>query len=263
MNAISFGTDGWRAPLDTFTIARVRMVGQAVATHLREEGFDDPVAVCYDARESSRGFAEELARVLCANGFDVLMPERDRPTPLLSWAIVDRKLAGGLMITASHNPPEYNGVKFIPSDGAPALPEITDAIEANLAEPDPVPEAEWGRVEETDFVTPHADHALDLVGENLDLSVAYDAIHGSGRGVTDSLLKRAGVDLIRLRCEDDPTFGGVSPEPTRENLDELIERVTEGSADLGVANDGDADRVAVVTPHRVLLDANLLFATLY
>ncbi|MCH7660744.1 MAG: phosphoglucomutase/phosphomannomutase family protein [Euryarchaeota archaeon] len=263
MNAISFGTDGWRAPLDTFTIARVRMVGQAVATHLREEGFDDPVAVCYDARESSRGFAEELARVLCANGFDVLMPERDRPTPLLSWAIVDRKLAGGLMITASHNPPEYNGVKFIPSDGAPALPEITDAIEANLAEPDPVPEAEWGRVEETDFVTPHADHALDLVGENLDLSVAYDAIHGSGRGVTDSLLKRAGVDLIRLRCEDDPTFGGVSPEPTRENLDELIERVTEGSADLGVANDGDADRVAVVTPHRGLLDANLLFATLY
>lgn len=263
MDAINFGTDGWRATLDTFTVSRVRMVGQAVATYLDDEGFDEPVAVCYDARESSRGFAEELARVLCANGFDVYMPERDRPTPLLSWAIVERELAGGLMITASHNPPEYNGVKFIPSDGAPALPETTDAIETNLAPPDPLPEDEWGTVEESDFVTPHADHALDLVGEDVALSIAYDAIHGSGRGVTDSLLKRAGVDLTRLRCEDDPTFGGTSPEPARENLGELIEQVSEGEADLGISNDGDADRIAIATPGRGLLDANLLFAALY
>ncbi|MEM4781278.1 MAG: phosphoglucomutase/phosphomannomutase family protein [Halalkalicoccus sp.] len=263
MDAISFGTDGWRATLDTFTAPRVRMVGQAVATYLDEEGHTEPVAVCYDARESSRGFAEELARVLCANGFDVLMPERDRPTPLLSWAIVDRGLAGGLMVTASHNPPEYNGVKFIPSDGAPALPEVTEAIEANLAEPTSLPESEWGTVRELDFVTPHADQALELVGADLDLSVAYDAIHGSGRGVTDSLLKRAGADLTRLRCTDDPTFGGVSPEPTRENLTELIERVTGGETELGVANDGDADRIAVVTPERGLLNANLLYAALY
>ncbi|KYH26931.1 phosphoglucosamine mutase [Halalkalicoccus paucihalophilus] len=263
MEQISFGTDGWRATLDTFTAPRVRMVGQAVATYLDEEGFTDPVAVCYDARESSRGFAEELARVLCANGFDVVMPERDRPTPLLSWAISERELAGGLMITASHNPPEYNGVKFIPEDGAPALPKVTDAIEANLAEPDPLPESEWGTVREVDFVTPHADHALDLVGADLDLSVAYDAIHGSGRGVTDSLLKRAGVDVTRLRCEADPTFGGVSPEPTRGNLDELVERVTSGEAALGIANDGDADRIALITPERGLLDANLLYAALY
>ncbi|MFC6905471.1 phosphoglucomutase/phosphomannomutase family protein [Halalkalicoccus tibetensis] len=263
MDEISFGTDGWRATLDTFTAPRVRMVGQAVATHLEEEGLAGPVGVCYDARESSPGFAEELARVLCANGFDVVMPERDRPTPLLSWNIVERELAGGLMLTASHNPPEYNGVKFIPSDGAPALPEITGSIEANLAEPEPLPEEEWGSVRRVDFVTPHADQALDLVGEDVDLTVAYDAIHGSGRGVTDSLLKRAGVDVIRLRCEDDPTFGGVSPEPTEENLAELIERVTEGEAELGVANDGDADRIAVVTPERGLLNTNLLYAALY
>lgn len=263
MDAINFGTDGWRAPLDTFTVSRVRMVGQAVATYLDEKGFSKPVAVCYDARKSSQGFAEELARVLCVNGFDVITPERDRPTPLLSWAIVERELAGGLMITASHNPPEYNGVKFIPSDGAPALPEITDAIEGNLAEPKPLSEEKWGTVRKVDFVTPHADHALDLVGADLDLSIAYDAIHGSGRGVTDSLLKRAGADPVRLRCEDDPTFGGVSPEPTRDNLDDLTERVTEGGADLGVANDGDADRIAVVTPDRGLLDANLLFGALY
>lgn len=263
MDEISFGTDGWRATLDTFTAPRVRMVGQAVATHLEEEGLAGPVGVCYDARESSPGFAEELARVLCVNGFDVVMPERDRPTPLLSWNIVERGLAGGLMLTASHNPPEYNGVKFIPSDGAPALPEITGSIEANLAEPEPLPEEEWGSVRKVDFVTPHADQALDLVGNDVDLTVAYDAIHGSGRGVTDSLLKRAGVDVTRLRCEDDPTFGGVSPEPTEENLAELIERVTEGEAELGVANDGDADRIGVVTPERGLLNTNLLYAALY
>ncbi|ADJ13618.1 phosphoglucomutase/phosphomannomutase family protein [Halalkalicoccus jeotgali] len=263
MDAISFGTDGWRATLDTFTAPRVRMVGQAVARHLTEEDLDGPVGVCYDARESSRGFAEEIARVLCVNGFDVVMPERDRPTPLLSWNIVDRDLAGGLMITASHNPPEYNGVKFIPSDGAPALPEITEAIEANLAEPDPLPEAEWGAVREVDFVSGHAEHALELVGADPDLSVAYDAIHGSGRGVTDALLERTGAEVERLRCEEDPTFGGGSPEPTRENLAELIERVTDGDAELGVANDGDADRIAVVTPERGLLNANLLYAVLY
>ncbi|WP_336342866.1 phosphoglucomutase/phosphomannomutase family protein [Halalkalicoccus ordinarius] len=262
--AISFGTDGWRATLDTFTAPRVRMVGQAVATYLDDEGVPGAVGVCYDARESSPGFAEELARVLCANGRDVYMPERDRPTPLLAWQIVDRDLAGGLMLTASHNPPEYNGVKFIPEDGAPAPPAVTDAIEARLAEPDPLPEDEWGTVHEADFQTTHAEHALDLIDGDLDgLPVAYDAIHGSGRGVTDALLERAGATVDRLRCGDDPTFGGVSPEPTRENLGELIERVTDGEAGIGFANDGDADRIAVVTPERGLLDANLLFAALY
>jgi phosphomannomutase len=267
MDAISFGTDGWRATLDTFTAPRVRMVGQAVATHLREAGHDAPVAVCYDARESSRGFAEELARVLAANGFDVLLPERDRPTPLLAWTIADRDLAGGLMVTASHNPPEYNGVKFIPADGAPALPETTDEIEANLAEPEPLPEEEWGTISEVDFVESHATHALELAdaGDSpLDgLTVAYDAMHGSGRGVTDGLLSRAGASVERLRCERDPDFGGTPPEPSAENLAALEERVRDGEAALGIANDGDADRLAVVTPERGYLDENLFFAALY
>ena len=151
MDAISFGTDGWRATLDEFTASRVRMVGQAVATTLADHGrAGEPVAVGYDARETSRGFAEDISRVIAANGHDVLIPERDTPTPLVAYAIVDRDLAGALMITASHNPPEYNGVKFIPEDGAPALPEITDEIESNLAEPDPKPESDWGAVEEVE-----------------------------------------------------------------------------------------------------------------
>ncbi|WP_435077618.1 phosphoglucomutase/phosphomannomutase family protein [Halococcus sp. AFM35] len=268
MDAISFGTDGWRATLETFTAPRVRMVGQAVATHLREAGHSAPVAVCYDARETSRGFAEELARVLAANGFDVLLPERDRPTPLLAWAIDERGLAGGLMVTASHNPADYNGVKFIPDDGAPALPEITESIEASLAEPEPLPEEEWGTVREVDFVDSHAEHARDLTAEygsdTLDgLDIAYDAMHGSGRGVTDDLLSRAGASVERLRCERRPDFGGTPPEPSAEHLSDLEARVRDGEASLGIANDGDADRLAVVTPERGYLDENLFFAALY
>jgi len=267
MDGISFGTDGWRATLEEFTTPRVRRVAQAVATYLADEGRPSrPVAVGYDARESSRGFAEECARVLAANGHDVLLPERDCPTPLVAWAIVERDLAGALMLTASHNPPEYNGVKFFPADGAPALPEVTEAIEARLADPETLPEAEWGTVREVDLVTPHADHALELVGVGeggLDgLTVAYDAMHGSGRGVTDALLSRAGATVERVRCEPDPTFGGTPPEPSAENLAPLVEAVRESGADLGVANDGDADRVAVVTPEG-FLDENLFFAVVY
>ena len=263
MEAIEFGTDGWRATLDVFTADRVRAVGQAVATYLDDEAVAGAVAIGYDARETSRGFAEELARVVCANGRDVLLPERDCPTPLVAWAIQERDLAGALVVTASHNPPDYNGVKFIPSDGAPALPEVTDAIEARLAEPSPRPEAEWGRVREVDLVTPHADHALKLIDGWLDgLTVAYDAMHGSGRGVTDALLERAGAEVQRLRCDQDREFGGVSPEPSEDHLADLIETVASGSADLGIANDGDADRLAVVTPEG-FLDENLFFAAIY
>ncbi|WP_247730536.1 phosphoglucomutase/phosphomannomutase family protein [Halovivax limisalsi] len=271
MDAISFGTDGWRATLETFTEPRVRMVGQAVATYLRDEGETAPVAIGYDARETSPDFAEALADVLAANGFDVLLAERDCPTPVLAHAIVDRGLSGALVVTASHNPPEYNGVKFIPSDGAPALPAVMDAIGDRLGEPDPLPESDHGAVETVDFRDSHAAAALDRlesiapgsIDALADLTVAYDAMHGAGRGFTDALLERAGVTVSRLRCERDPTFGGTPPEPSPDHLDALAERVRAGDADLGIANDGDADRLAIVTPERGYLDENLFFAALY
>ncbi|WP_255169344.1 phosphoglucomutase/phosphomannomutase family protein [Natrononativus amylolyticus] len=271
METISFGTDGWRAPLEEFTAPRVRIVGQGVASYLRDEGADAPVAVGYDARETSRGFAEELSRVLCANGFDVLLSERDRPTPLYAHAIVERELAGAMVVTASHNPPEYNGVKFIPENGAPALPGVMDAVADRLAEPESLPEDEHGTVREVDFVTPHAAHCLELLdayaaGTDLEgLTVAYDAMHGSGRDTTDALLEDVGVSVDRLRCARDPEFGGAAPEPAPENLTALADRVTDPDTDamLGIANDGDADRIAVVTPERGYLDENLFFAALY
>jgi phosphomannomutase len=271
MDEITFGTDGWRATLDTFTSPRVRAVAQAVADYLREEGHEGgTVAVGYDARESSPGFADDLTDVLTANGFDVLVPKRDLPTPVLAWTVRDRELAGGLMLTASHNPPEYNGVKFLPGDGAPAMPEVTDALETNLREPiqeageDETDENGRGERIEEDLVGPYLDHALEFCGSP-DLSglrVAYDAMHGSGRGVTDALLERAGADVERLRCDEDPTFGGTSPEPKADRLGDLIARVGEGEAELGVANDGDADRVAVVTESGYV-DANDLYVLLY
>lgn len=161
---ISFGTDGWRDTLDRFTSPRVKQVGQAVASHLDETGHaGETVAVGYDARESSPGFAADLADVLTANGFDVVMPTRDRPTPLTAYAVVDRDLAGALMVTASHNPPEYNGVKFIPDSGAPALPAVTDSIEDRLAQPDPLPPADRGARRTVDFFEPHRRHAMELL----------------------------------------------------------------------------------------------------
>jgi phosphomannomutase len=263
-DAISFGTDGWRATLDEFTDDRLRMVGQAVADYLADEGETGPVVVGYDARETSPGFADSLAAVLAGNGFDVLVPERDCPTPLVAFAIVERDCAGAMMVTASHNPPEYNGVKFIPSDGAPALPNVTEAVVDRLAEPDLLPADEHGEIREVDLVTPHAERARELVGGDLSgLDVVYDAMHGSGRGVTDALLASAGATVHRRRTERDPTFGGSSPEPDPEHLEGLVAAVHEHDADLGVANDGDADRIAVVTPGRDYLDENLFFAAVY
>ncbi|QLD89676.1 phosphoglucomutase/phosphomannomutase family protein [Natronomonas salina] len=281
---IEFGTDGWRTTVDEFTTPRIRAVGQAVADYLQEtttgggpefgEG-DLAVAVGYDPREGSREAAEELARVLCANGVDAHLPERDTPTPVVAWTVTDRNLDGALQVTASHNPPAYNGIKFVPGDGAPALPEVTDRLAENLREPEPLDEAEWGSVEESDFLEPYFEHALefaadatgrDAPGEGVDLSgvtVAHDAMHGSGRGVTDELLSRAGADVVRLRGERDPEFGGESPEPGADHLGELMDRVEGGDADLGVANDGDSDRIGVVTPDRGYVSPNWLFAALY
>ena len=262
--AISFGTDGWRATLDEFTVPRVRMVGQAVATLLGEEGVEGPVAIGYDARERSEEFAQELARVLGANGRDVTISRRDCPTPVLAWTVADGPHAGGLMVTASHNPPEYNGVKFVPASGAPALPETTDALEQRLDKPTPAPPSGYGSVIRQDLRTRYVDHALAFVDADLSgRTIAYDAMHGSGRGVTDDVLERAGAVVDARRCGYDPEFGGVPPEPSPENASVVIDRVVDGDADLGFVNDGDADRVGVVTPHRGYLDPNVLLALLY
>jgi phosphomannomutase len=265
---IEFGTDGWRTTVEEFTTPRIRAVGQAVADYVREGSADPAVAVGYDPRDGSRDAAEELCRVLCANGVDAHIPDRDTPTPVVAWTVRDRELDGALQVTASHNPPEYNGIKFVPEDGAPALPGVTDWLADNLRTPDPLPESEWGSVRESDFIEPYLEHALAFVGTDgpadcSGVSVAYDAMHGSGRGVTDELLERAGADMLRLREAADPEFGGSPPEPSAARLQDLVSRLEAGEADLGIANDGDSDRIGVVTPARGYVDPNWLFVALY
>jgi phosphomannomutase len=276
-SAITFGTDGWRATLDEFTTERVRMVGQAVATFLDDEDVPGAVAIGYDARETSPEFADALAAAITANGRDIVLAKRDCPTPALAWTVANRafpgvgggEFAGGLVVTASHNPPDYNGVKFIPASGAPALPEVTDALEDRLAPPTE-PGGATGTIREVDLVEPFVEHACSFVAEHLGdsldldgLAVAYDAMHGSGRGVTDVVLDRAGASVSRLRCERDPEFGGTNPEPAPENAERLVDRVEEGDAELGLINDGDADRVGIVTPARGFLDPNVVLAVVY
>jgi len=277
--AVSFGTDGWRAQGDSFTMARVCAVGEAVATYLDDSSTSGAVAVGYDARERSREAAVELAAVLAAAGRDVTLAERDCPTPVLAWTVAEGELAGGLMVTASHNPPGYNGVKFLTGEGAPALPAVTDALERRLSGRDATDRdaeavLDSDAVEERNIREPYLDAVLDFVGADLSgLTVAYDAMHGSGRGVTDTAIERAGASVHRLRCVADPTFGGTAPEPGPESAAAVRSRVTgEAGAEsdqsvpgagLGLINDGDADRVGVVTPRRGYLDANVLLAVLY
>ena len=242
------------------------MVGQAVATYLADFGMAEvPVGIAYDARASSPAFAAALADVLTANGIAVVRMKRDTPTPVLAWMIAEEDLAGGLMITASHNPPEYNGVKFITADGAPALPPVTDALEDRIATPQSFPVGSTTTVTTVSPVDAYLGAMRDLVdASSLDgLQIAYDPMHGCGRGVTDRLLEEAGASVTKHRATHDPTFGGSAPEPAPAHLTTLIDTVVNGTADLGIANDGDADRLAVVTPGRGYVDESLLFAAIY
>lgn len=271
--AVSFGTDGWRAQGAAFTMQRVCAIGQAVGTYLDDRSVSGGVAVGYDARERSRTAAEELAAVLAADGRSVTLPERDCPTPTLGWTVAEGSFAGGLMVTASHNPPGYNGVKFLTDEGAPALPEVTDALEARLSVPPASGHPNNDRINERDLREPYVESVLELVDTDLSgLTVAYDAMHGSGRGVTDAVLDRAGASVQRLRCSRDPTFGGTAPEPGPGTASAVRAQLAgegdtagdgQGAADIGIINDGDADRVGVVTPQRGYLDANVLLAVLY
>lgn len=261
---ISFGTDGWRDQVEAFTPARVRAVGDAVAQLFRDRGHSDrPVAVGFDARESSPSIAETLAQRFERAGFEVRIAQRDCPTPAVASEIERNAWAGGVMVTASHNPPAFNGIKVIPAGGAPALPETTDAIES-LIDRQAAPERhDGGSVADYDFIEHHVTRITDAIDSDLSgTTIAYDAMHGSGRGVTDRVLRDLNAEVEVLRCTREAEFGGANPEPTAENLETLLERVASGAVDLGLATDGDADRIAAVTQEG-LVNANKLFALMY
>jgi phosphomannomutase len=264
IDGITFGTDGWRASGNDFSVPRIQAVAQATVDYLDDQDIDGPVAIGYDARESSEGAAKELARVAAASGRDVTVADRDCPTPTLAWTTKAGSYAAGLMVTASHNPPEYNGIKLVDADGAPALPETTDGVADRLRPADPDPPAEHGRVSRESFPDSYTDHVRSFVDADLaGLSVAVDAMHGSARGVTDHLLAEMGATVTRIRCDRDPTFGGESPEPGPDRVAQLRSTVATGDANLGFVHDGDGDRLGVVTPEQGYLDPNLVLALVY
>jgi phosphoglucomutase len=272
---IKFGTSGWRGIIaDDFTFARVRAVTQAIADHLIAQGLKDKgVIVGYDTRFQSERFAAESVKVLAANGIRSYLSNRDVPTPAVSFEIIRRKAAGGINFTASHNPPEYNGLKFSPAWGGPALPETTKDIETranalvdrnSIAVMPLVDAKQKGMVEDADlrrFYLEDLKKKIDFEPiRKAKLKIAVDLLYGTGRDYLDTLLRDAGCAVTVVHGHRDPLFGGRSPEPSEENLAELSEMTRKGRFDIGLAVDGDADRFGVVDSDGTYINPNQVLA---
>ena len=282
MDRIKFGTSGWRGIMaEDFTFAGVRAVSQAIAEYVRGRGpgaGGRGVVIGYDTRFQSEAFAAQTARVLAVHGVRAFLCQRDTPTPVIAYEILRRRTAGGIIITASHNPPEYNGVKFSAEWGGPALPAITKQIEerANgiLAEPEgarvqelPQAEAEArGLLQRIDPRPTYLDRLRSLVDletiRRARLKVVVDPLYGSGQGYLDALLQEAGCEVTVLHAWRDPSFGGRPPEPSEVGLRELSARVRETGAHLGLATDGDADRFGMVDADGSFLEPNYFLGLL-
>jgi alpha-D-glucose phosphate-specific phosphoglucomutase len=272
---IKFGTSGWRGVIaDDFTVARVRVVTQAICDHLSSQGLKDKgVVVGYDTRFLSERFAEEAVRVLAANGIHAYLSNRDVPTPTVSFEIIRRKAAGGINFTASHNPPLYNGLKFSPAWGGPALPETTKDIETRanvLLEKNSVAvislaEAkEKGLAEEVDLRKVYLDDLkkkidMDTI-RKAKLKVAVDLLYGTGRDYLDTALRDAGCAVTVIHGYRDTMFGGRSPEPSEGNLAELASTISKGKFDIGLAVDGDADRFGILDTDGTYINPNQVLA---
>lgn len=253
---IAFGTDGWRGIIgDNYTFKNVKILTQAVSDYI---GCGKRVAVGYDTRFMSDSFARVAAEVLANNGIEVVLSDRAIPTPTISFTVKQRKLDLGIMITASHNPAEYNGFKIkLPSGGA-AGPEVTQAVEGlldkNPVKKDPVSRA---KIIKEDLIADYVGFIrkyIDLkIIKNKKFKVLVDTMHGSGGSFIAQVLKGTSIRLQFMRNTVNPSFGGMRPEPVEENLRELKRRVEKERFDLGIALDGDADRIACVASGGVFI----------
>lgn len=282
---ISFGTDGWRAVIsEDFTFANVRLVAQAIA----EKTLDDWAAsgktssstlrptlvVGFDTRFLSDRYALAVAEVLAANGIATWLTRADTPTPITSYAIVDKRADGGVMITASHNPPRYNGIKLKAAFGGSASPaackDVERRISANLAaghaplimEADEAFEA--GLIVRFDPLPAYETHLRTLIDfaaiRRANLRVAVDAMYGTGRIYLRRLLEDAGCQVTELRAEMNPGFNGIHPEPIARHLQPLIDEMLDGDYHIGLATDGDADRIGAVDPDGRFIDPHCIMA---
>ncbi len=279
--AIKFGTDGWRAVIgEEFTFGNVRLVTQAIADFVKGSLGDKPrepapcLVVGFDTRFLSDRFAIEVAQVLAANGIRVYLTEADCPTPVLSYAVKSLGADGGVMITASHNPPRYNGIKLKASYGGAVGPDVAQRVEeclaANLAqgrEPRTVGYEEalaGGAIQRFDPSPDYLSHLRTLVDleaiARSGLRVLVDPMYGAGRGYLRGLLEEAGCRVKEIHGEMNPGFGGIHPEPIERYLRALIEEVKGGDWDVGLATDGDADRIGAVDGDGDFVDPHHIFA---
>ncbi len=282
---IHFGTDGWRAVIsDTFTFHNLRLVGQAIADAVGSEhwlnGKTTPadidlhkMVVGYDTRFLSDRYAVDMARVLAANGYKVLLSQSDAPTPVISFAVRQQGAIGGVMITASHNAPRYNGIKLKAAYGGSALTEQCRRVEVylndneergrgpNQMDFDQARQA--GLIQRFNPLPDYYDHLrtlinFDLIAENPQ-RIVVDSMYGSGRGVIKGVLQGTGCEVQEIRAELNPGFGGVHPEPISRYLGALASAISMGMGDLGLVTDGDGDRIGAmdgrgnfVDPHKIM-----------
>jgi phosphoglucomutase len=267
--SIRFGTSGWRAIIaDEFTFENVKLVTEAICRYLKTESSitGKPLVIGHDSRFMGETFTNVAAEIAARKGFKVLRCTAPVPTPTISHAILSQGAAGGINFTASHNPPEYQGIKFSTADGAPALPEITKQIEVGIAEAAKADDAAGGEIVDFD---PRDAYLEDLKAKiRFDViaaargQYAYDAIWGTGRGYLDKCLRDHGLDVETIHDTRDVMFGGRSPEPGEDHLDELREAVQTKSLTLGLATDGDGDRFGVIDAGGEFITPNRLIAVL-
>ena len=267
--SIRFGTSGWRAVIaDQFTFRNVERVIDGICGSLKTSGLRDKLTLVIgnDTRFMGEQFVAVAARKASEHGFDVLKCTAPVPTPTMSHAIRHNKASGGINFTASHNPPEYQGIKFSTSDGAPALPEITQRIEELIVEGREPEEAKHGSVVELDPRPAYLDDLrskirFDAIAERRG-RYAYDPLWGTGRNYLDAVLRGFGIEVETLHDWRDVTFGGRSPEPGEAQLAELREKVLNEGLTLGLATDGDGDRFGVIDSNGEIISPNRLVALL-
>ncbi|MDH5810984.1 MAG: phosphoglucomutase/phosphomannomutase family protein [Candidatus Verstraetearchaeota archaeon] len=267
---ISFGTDGWRSRTDVdFNDTNVRIVSGAIAKYLLLLGKNRGVFIGYDGREGSKSFARACAEVLSSFGIPSFVPPHPVPTPVAAFATLHFSLDGAVMITASHNPPIYNGIKFIPDYGGPASTDITSKIESLL--PDTPPQCKEyqqlegeGLISTLNPIPEYVHHLKSLLSiETSKLKVALDSMHGATSGIAERAFKELGIETVMVRGNIDPNFGGISPDPVPQNLEVLLAKVLSEKCHIGFAFDGDGDRLAAVTSCGTFLLANQILPLLY
>jgi phosphomannomutase len=264
---IKFGTDGWRGIIaDDFTFENIRRVAGAIASYVLK--YEDPkrgVIVGYDARFASPQAARVVADIISAAGIPVKLANDYTPTPAVSYGVKHQGAAGGVMVTSSHNPWNWNGVKFKGKFGGSATPGIMKRIEEELAA-GAAPKGNKATVEELDLKKDYAVAVcafadMDLIAKTK-FKFAVDAMYGSGRGILPGIFEDRGVHCVAIRQELNPLFPGINPEPIQPHTQMLQDTVVREKCDAGLATDGDADRIGAVAEDGTFVDSHKIFCVL-